>query len=531
MQQQYNNAPPVAPMPQMPQTPPVMPAPFTPAPVKPPRDYSFNEAVFALISLILGYIFCRSFSPINKPFYSLIFIVLLYTVTTIFLIIKKAKFGKAAIAVAASGLGVSLSLFISANAVIHFFAFLYAIAAYCYYVYAAFVNRLEGGFSSLILIDFLKAVFVTPFLAFGGLFRAIFSRKDGKLGKNIGKALLGLVMAVVPTVTILSLLWYDNDFKNLLSGIFNFNPLNVFSHILSIAIGIPVAMYIFGLFIASNDGSSKSGLTAEKCRNAAKDAAIAPAVTAFAAALPILFIYTLFFVSQFKYYVSGFVGVLPDEVSYANYAREGFFQLCIVCFINLVILILVNLLIKRNSKGGSLPLKILSVIFSVYTLVLASTAVAKMVLYINRYGLTPKRVYATWFMAVLSLIFIAMLIKQFVPKFKVIPTAVIITVVMFFALGVCGTDSIIAKYNVNAYLNGDLATVDVDALEELGDAAIPELINLEQNLNKIENPTDEQDALEFRINGIISRYKANSFDDSWQGITLPSLLAESSTKE
>ena len=102
---------------------------------------------------------------------------------------------------------------------------------------------------------------------------------------------------------------------------------------------------------------------------------------------------------------------------------------------------------------------------------------------------------------------------------------------MFFALGVCGTDSIIAKYNVNAYLNGDLATVDIDALEELGDAAIPELINLEQNLNKIENPTNEQDALEFRINGIISRYKANSFDDSWKGITLPSLLAESSTKE
>lgn len=134
-------------------------------------------------------------------------------------------------------------------------------------------------------------------------------------------------------------------------------------------------------------------------------------------------------------------------------------------------------------------------------------------------------------MAVLSLIFIATLVKQFLPKIKVIPTAVIITVVMFFALGVCGTDTLIAKYNVNAYLNGNLATVDVDALEELGDAAIPELVRLENSLNKIQNPTDEQDALKFRLNSIISKYQATSFDDSWQGITLPSLLAESSTKE
>lgn len=527
MQQQYNNIPPVPPMPQPPQMPPA----FTPAPIVPPRDYSFIEAIYAIISLILGYVFCRSFSVINKPFYSLIFIVLLYTATTVFLILKKAKFGKAAIGVAASGVAVSLTLFISANVVLHIFAFLYAIAAYCYYVYAAFVNRLEGGFSSLILIDFLRAIFVTPFLAFGGLFRAIFSRKDGKLGKNVAKALLGLVLAVVPTTVVLALLWYDNDFTNLLSGIFNFNALNLFSHILSIAIGIPIAMYIFGLFIASNDGSPKKGVTAVGYRESAKNAAVAPAVTAFAATLPILFIYTLFFISQFKYYVSGFVGVLPDETSYANYAREGFFQLCIICFINLVIIILLNLLLRRNSKGYSLPLKILSVIFSLYTLVLASTAVAKMVLYINRYGLTPKRVYATWFMAVLSLIFIAMLIKQFVPKFKVIPTATIITVAMFLALGLCGTDGLIAKYNVNAYLNGKLDTVDLVSLEELGDAAIPELVRLKDTLNETPNPTYDKKIIAIKANDIISKYEATSQNHSWQSITLPAILAEDSIEE
>ena len=68
------------------------------------------------------------------------------------------------------------------------------------------------------------------------------SRKDGKLGKNVAKALLGLVLAVVPTTVVLALLWYDNDFTNLLSGIFNFNALNLFSHILSIAIGIPISL-------------------------------------------------------------------------------------------------------------------------------------------------------------------------------------------------------------------------------------------------------------------------------------------------
>lgn len=528
MQQQYNNIPPVPPVPQPPQMPPTL---TTPQPITPPRDYSFSEAVFALLSLVMGYIFCRSFSPVNKPFYSLIFIILLYTVTTVFLVIKKAKFGKAAIFVAASGVAVSLALFISSNPFIHIFAFLYAIIAYCYYVYAAFANRLEGGFSSLILIDFFKAVFVTPFMAYGGLFRAIFSRKDGKLGKSVGKILLGLVIAVVPTSIILSLLTYDEDFKILLANIFSFNTINLLGHILSIAIGIPVGMYIFGLFIASNDGSPKNGLTAQSCHTTAKDTAVIPAFTLFGAALPILLTYTLFFVSQFKYYVSGFVGVLPDETSYATYAREGFFQLCIVCFINLIILIFFTLFIRRNSKGYSLPLKILSVIFSLYTLILASTAVAKMVLYINRYGLTPKRVYSTWFMVILSLIFIAIIIKQFVQKVKVIPTAVIITVVMFFALGVCGTDTLIAKYNVNAYLNGKLDTVDLVSLEELGDAAIPELVKLRDSLNKIENPTYDQRITAIKANDIILKYQTVSQNTSWQSITLPAILAESSTKE
>ena len=115
---------------------------------------------------------------------------------------------------------------------------------------------------------------------------------------------------------------------------------------------------------------------------------------------------------------------------------------------------------------------------SVFTLVLMSTAMSKLVLYIKAYGLTPKRVHAAWFMAVLAVMFLIVTVKQFILKIKLLPICVSVCVVMFAALALSGSGSAIAKYNVDRYLDGSLKTIDVMALEDLGDEAVPQLIRL-----------------------------------------------------
>ena len=107
-----------------------------------------------------------------------------------------------------------------------------------------------------------------------------------------------------------------------------------------------------------------------------------------------------------------------------------------------------------------------------------------MVMYIDCYGLTPKRVYASWFMVLLALVFIIITVKQFVKRLKVIIACVGVSVVMLAALSLSNVDGIIARYNVDRYLDGDLKTVDVGALYDLGDSATPEIVRLANELDE-----------------------------------------------
>ena len=51
----------------------------------------------------------------------------------------------------------------------------------------------------------------------------------------------------------------------------------------------------------------------------------------------------------------------------------------------------------------------------------------------------------------------------------------------------------IAKYNINRYIDGSLNTVDMCAMEDLGDAAIPELVRLAEHLDNMYNSNISSD--------------------------------------
>ena len=197
-----------------------------------------------------------------------------------------------------------------------------------------------------------------------------------------------------------------------------------------------------------------------------------------------LAVYVLFFISQWKYYLSAFTGKLPVETSYAEYAREGFFQLCAVAVINLLVVIAVSLFMKRKGEKPSVPQRILSVAVSVSTLVLIATALAKMVMYIDCYGLTHKRVYASWFMAVLAALFVIIAVKQFVHRLPVIALSFAMCVISFAFLVFADADTVIAEYNVDRYIEGSLDNVDINNLTDLGDSALPALIRLGKHLDE-----------------------------------------------
>lgn len=367
---------------------------------------------------------------------------------------------------------------------------------------------------------------------------AVFQGKTKKSMKLLLKLIIGLAAAAIPTAVVLLLLLYDASFESLINRIFDFDIVTVLSHVASLFYAVFIGMFIYSLYISSVDGRDISFLTEEKIAQRETKIRFSPVTTSVAASVPLLAVYVIFFISQWKYYISGFTGVLPKDFSYAEYAREGFFQLCAVSAINLVFIALI-IAFSKKSRFYSLTLKALTCIFSAFTLVLISTAIAKMVMYINYYGLTQKRVYATWFMAVLALVFIAVALSRFIPKIKIAAVASAIVVVAFAVLSLCNVDSIISKYNVDRYLDGSLKTVDVAALSNLGDAAVPDMVRLAKHYDKKYGTdiTEEipifadrpSDYVNLRAALILAQLSEHS--DSVFGFSLNSMRAEKALKE
>ena len=445
-------------------------------------QYTVADTVYAWLSLLFAFLFCQAMPVAEHPLGGFLLIATLYASGFVILGLNKVKLCPACILSAVSALVIGAALLLTNARFLIKLSMAYSLASYCYFLYAALGNRIERGFSNYIYIDFIKILLIFPFGSFGKIFSALSNKSARKGSMLLLKILVGGVIAVVPTFLVLLLLSYDSDFMKLLNDIFSVEKNDVSHTVVSLIFSLPLGMYGFGLYASSERKLLQERMTAERCANTLRGIKILPQLTALVAALPILFLYVVFFISQWKYYVSGFTGVLPDAISYAEYARQGFFELCAVSVINLVMITVAAFFTKQGKNGTSLILKILAPAFCLCTLILISTAVAKLVMYIDSYGLTQKRIYAMWLMALIAILFPVIAVSQFLRKPKAVALCLSAAIVMFAGLCVCDVNAVCAQYNTDRYLAGSLETIDVDVMEELGDSAIPSLVKASEAL-------------------------------------------------
>lgn len=520
--------------------------PYAPREKEPPRSYTWSESVFAWLCWGLGFVFWRlAFPAADCPLGSLIFLWLAFGCAGIFLKCRGAKFRWLPVTAMVTALALSPALVVSSNDFIHFWTFAYGAAAWCYFVgqTAGAPERIRPG---RLAADTLRAA-VLPLASMGNrqFFRGMFSRFDRKKNGTLLKVLAGIAIALIPTAVVVALLSYDRAFTDLLKNLMAFDWLELLGNLLSLVLGLPVGMYLFGMYLSAADHKLPDMLSEERCDRMAGAVKIMPMVTAVTAVVPLLAVYVLFFVSQWKYYVSGFTGVLPEGFSYAQYAREGFFQLCIVSVINMAAILLVLLLMKRG-RGARVLLQVMTTVFTVFTLVLIATAMAKLWMYIDSYGLTQRRVYAAWFMVVLGLIFVVLTVSRFVPKVSAMALTAAVVLAAFGGLALCNADALIATYNADRYLNGTLSSLDAAALGELKEAGVPEMVRLAKYLDE-KNGTDITKmtykeavdgtdlyhglAVELMYVQEDLRYMEQHADQRFCGLTLNYLRAEAAMKE
>ncbi len=440
-------------------------------PEKPPVDLRDRVLAFALLAL--GYLVCR-FEIHDWPLLGLLYGLVLYGLT-----LWQFRFrpGRRALGAWAAGLLFLLSHLLTDNGPVRFFARWLAVLLWGYGVYCAGGNSTEERLGDMALPEAFKADVLMPFSRLGAFFGAVFA--DGKRNwlRLLLLILLGLGLALVPLLLVVDLLQYDAAFSDLLDSIFSADlPEAVFRRLLYLMLAVAMATLLMSALRASRDRALPGVLDRERWNAFSIRRRFMPLAVSGAMLLPLLLVYGLFFFSQWPLYTSAFTGVLPQGYTYADYAREGFFQLCAVCAINGVLYLFVSLF-TRMGKGMAFRKALLTAL-CLCSLVLAATAFSKMVLYVRTYGLTPKRVYASWAMAVLVASFLLALVGTYRRTFNMTRALWFLFAGMFGLLCLVDTNALIADCNVRAYEQGRLDTVDTSVFWDLGDSAAPAAVRL-----------------------------------------------------
>ena len=386
-------------------------------------DHRWHIAAFTLgyAAAVLGYLFAKGLRP--KPFSWFWLAVLL-------------------------SLGGSFALYENASLLDFDLLALHGVAMY--WPLCAAGGTLRDCTSSLLPWDLLNAFVISPFGNFFSQVRCLFAgwklRKEGT-GKRLGAALLGVGILAALLLLVLPLLTRaDAQFERLmlrLKSIFTFqwdgNPWPFLW-------ALPVSFYLFGHAYGCVNRRHTDHLRTERLAEWGKDVRALPAVTVHIALAGVCLVYAIFIVVQAPALFSAFVGRLHGTDVYSEYAREGFFELCRVAAINGLILLGADLL-SAVPPRESRTLRLFHLAMAALTLLILASAAGKMLLYIQAYGLTPKRVLTMAFMAMLAVLFGGIAVRQF-RKFNLIRLAVVFAAVLFCALALCGLDGRIEAYNL-----------------------------------------------------------------------------------
>ncbi|MDE7123863.1 MAG: DUF4173 domain-containing protein, partial [Eubacterium sp.] len=108
---------------------------------------------------------------------------------------------------------------------------------------------------------------------------------------------------------------------------------------------------------------------------------------------------------------------------------------------------------------------------------------SKMSLNIEIFGLSKYRLLVSIFMVMLFVIIVFFVIHIFCPKVKYMQPIIIFCSALFIVCSFADMDSVVAKYNVNAYGNNEIETIDVSYLNNLSDSAVPYIIELANDKN------------------------------------------------
>ncbi|MDO4293616.1 MAG: DUF4173 domain-containing protein [Eubacteriales bacterium] len=270
----------------------------------------------------------------------------------------------------------------------------------------------------------------TPFADAGDYFSD--PEKQGKYGA--GKyVLLGLAAAVPLLLLVLALLLSaDAVFERMVMKLIGELRLTDIALICLLAFLVYVVSYSFIRGLVSDVW------TAPKRREKRGEP-----VAAITFTLLLALVYVVFCAVQIFYLFWGRME-LPAGLTWAGYARQGFFQLLFVCLINLI-LVLACLAIFRESR----VLKGILTAISLMTYILIASSAYRMLLYIQNYYLTFLRVLVLWALLVIAVVFAGVIVSIWKEAFPLFSWCTAGVTVLYLILAFARPDYWVAAYDAS----------------------------------------------------------------------------------
>jgi hypothetical protein len=190
-----------------------------------------------------------------------------------------------------------------------------------------------------------------------------------------------------------------------------------------------------------------------------------------------------FVVVQVRYLFGGarYVASMPG-LTYAEYARRGFFELVAVAALAVPLLVLAHWLLRGEGAAAERVFRMVGAAMSVLLWVIMASAVQRMVLYMEVYGLSELRMYTLAFMGWLAVVLLWFALTVLRGRRRLFAQGALAAGLGVIAtLNVCNPDGLIAEVNLSrgragghfdaryaAALSADAAPALVAGLSALG---------------------------------------------------------------
>lgn len=189
-----------------------------------------------------------------------------------------------------------------------------------------------------------------------------------------------------------------------------------------------------------------------------------------------------FVIIQFAYLFGGRQFIQLDGISYAEYARRGFFEMLIVALLTLLLVQLLNWFTVKKYSRDKRWFNVMASVNIGFVLVMLVSAFQRLALYEWTYGFTQMRIFVHTFMVWMALVLCWYVLTLWYRPTRFAAGALMCLFGFVVSLNLINPDVMIVEKNLQRYQT--MGHLDLEYLTSLSADAVPALIELNTIIEK-----------------------------------------------